>query len=117
MPDNAQDLIAERLRLLQVRDELLGLRAEEAEYRLGYHLLKRDHAALSSLHHEQTELLRENMTRAFVAEQRVLDLEAKLAAQELAYTNTISAIERSRSLRLGRALLSPFRWARRAIEP
>jgi hypothetical protein len=98
--------------LLTVRDELIGQRAEDAERRARYLLLKQDCQDLRKKLEEQTVLLRENMTRAYEAESRVLEIETKIEQIRLECAANIARFESSRSWRAARALSSPVRLIR-----
>ena len=90
---------------LQMRDEFLGLLAElgEARYRLN---------EIREQHPELTLKLAQEMTRAYEAERRVLDLERSLRKTSLVQTE-LESVYASKSWRVGRLITSPIRLFRR----
>ena len=101
------------LELLQLRDEIIGLRAEEAERRSRFLVLKKELRDLGKKFEEQTVLLRDNMTRAYEAEKRLLEVEAELVTVRAECDAVLSSMRTSRSWKLARALSAPSRLARR----
>jgi hypothetical protein len=113
MSDLRRQEVASQLELLQLRDELIGLRAEDAERRFRFLLLKQDYRDLGKKFEEQTVLLRENMTRAYEAEKLVLELRAELEQTRLECDETVAEMKASRSWRAARAMSAPLRLLRR----
>jgi hypothetical protein len=114
--DHAESSTSE-LEILRLRDELIGVRAEDAERKFRFLLLKQDYRDLGKKFDEQTLLLRENMTRAYVAEKRVLELQAELDQLRLECDAMITAMKSSRSWKLARTLSSPIRLFKRLLRP
>ena len=110
-----QDDVDMNLEILKLRDELIGLRAEDAEQRFRFLLLKQDYRDLGKKFEDQTVLLRENMTRAYEAEKRILELEAKLDSTRTEYEAVVNSMRASRSWKLARTLSAPLRLMKRAF--
>ena len=104
-----------RLELLALRDEVIGIRAEDAESRFRHRLLRLEYQALAQQFEDQKLLLRENMTRAYEAEKRVLELQAELDKARGKADAIISSMQASRSWKLARVISSPLRVIRRAL--
>lgn len=103
------------LEILRLRDEVIGLRAEHGERAFRVGLLRDSVERLNKDLSEQTDLLRENMTRAFNAERELLHLREFHDATVASLRNEIVSLRSSRSYRLGRAISSPARLIRRAF--
>ena len=73
---------AELLELLHFRDQAFANAAEEAERRIRYTLIKEHSLKIESQLIDQIDLLQENMTRAYNAEKKVLELELKIQENE-----------------------------------
>lgn len=108
------------LDFLRIRDQRLGAKAEEGERTFRYLLLKYQvdelRKELSAAHKKlvrQTDSLQEHMTRTHIAEQEVVVLRARLDATLATHEAEVDALRRSRSFRIGRAVLSPVRLVRR----
>jgi DNA repair exonuclease SbcCD ATPase subunit len=108
------------LEVLRLRDQSLGRDAEENERTFRYSLLKteveelrKDVRACHKKLREQHELLEENMTRAYLAERRVAELQPNHDAAIASLESQLEALRQSRSFRIGRAVLSPARLLRR----
>jgi len=69
---------AELLELMHFRDQAFASAAEEAERKIRFTLNKERLLKLEVEFLEQTDLLIENMTRAYNAEKKVIDLELKI---------------------------------------
>jgi hypothetical protein len=99
----------EQLDWLKRRDDFFGAKAEEAEQRLRYLVLKVENRDLGQRLHEQTAVLRENMTRAYEAERRTIELEAEIRKLTADFEARLASILSSRSWKLGRAISWPVR--------
>ena len=73
---------AELLELMHFRDQAFANAAEEAERRIRYTLIKEHSLKIESQLIDQIDLLQENMTRAYNAEKKVLELELKIQENE-----------------------------------
>ena len=73
---------AELLELMHFRDQAFANAAEEAERRIRYTLIKEHSLRIESQLIDQIDLLQENMTRAYNAEKKVLELELKIQENE-----------------------------------
>lgn len=103
------------LELLTLRDELIGLRAEDAERRFRHQLLKLGYRDLRKQFEDQTVLLRENMTRAYEAETRVLELQSELEKLRGESEALVDLIHASRSWKLARIISAPVRMLKRVV--
>ncbi len=117
MSSDHEQSSASELEMLRLRDELIGVRAEDAERKFRFLLLKQDYRDLGKKFDEQTLLLRENMTRAYVAENRVLELQADLDRLRHECDAMITAMKSSRSWKLARLLSSPTRLFKHLLRP
>ncbi len=115
MSEISTDQTSLQLELLSLRDELIGLRAEDAEMRFRFLLLKHEYRDLGKKFEDQTTLLRENMTRAFEAESQVVALRAELDHLKRQSDAVVAEIKGSRSWRLARLLTSPIRLFKRVV--
>jgi hypothetical protein len=109
----SEDKIKLELEVLRLRDQNLGRDAEANERTFRYLLLKNELALLHKQLREQHELLEENMTRAYLAERRVAELQPNHDAAIASLESQLEALRQSRSFRIGRAVLSPARLLRR----
>ena len=73
---------AELLELMHFRDQAFANAAEEAERRIRYTVIKEHSLKIESQLIDQIDLLQENMTRAYNAEKKVLELELKIQENE-----------------------------------
>ena len=73
---------AELLELMHFRDQAFANAAEEAERRIRYTLIKEHSLRIESQLIDQIDLLQENMTRAYNAEKKMLELELKIQENE-----------------------------------
>ena len=73
---------AELLELMHFRDQAFANAAEEAERRIRYTLIKEHSLKIELQLIDQIDLLQENMTRAYNAEKKVLELELKIQENE-----------------------------------
>lgn len=110
---------AELLELMHFRDQAFSTAAEEAERKIRFTLNKERLLKLEVEFREQTDLLLENMTRAYNAEKEVIDLEFKIAHLEQKINrlinNHLRDIEHLRSSltwRIGNFFLTPLRLLR-----
>jgi hypothetical protein len=110
---------AELLELMHFRDQAFASAAEEAERKIRFTLNKERLLKLEVEFLEQTDLLIENMTRAYNAEKKVIDLELKIAHLEQKINrlinNHLRDIEHMRSSltwRIGYFFLTPLRLLR-----
>ena len=78
MVDSTENERSAQLEIMALRDELIGIRAEDAELRFRHQLLKLEYRDLGKQFEDQTAVLRENMTRAYEAEKRVLELQSEI---------------------------------------
>jgi hypothetical protein len=101
--------------VLRLRDELIGVQAEDAERRFRFFLLQHDYRDLGKKFEEQTSLLRENMTRAYEAERRVIQLQEQQMQLKLECEALEKALKSSRSWRVGRMMTFPLRFLRRLL--
>jgi hypothetical protein len=116
---------AELLELLRFRDQALASAAEEAERKIRYALMKerlhqietelptllrfRDQALASSV---KEDVLRENMTRAYNAEKKVLEMGSDIDRLNTKHQSEIALIRSSRTWRIGHFILMPLRLLR-----
>lgn len=101
------------LEVLRLRDEVIGLRAEHGEFSFRSGLLRDSVDRLNKKLSEQTDLLRENMTRAYNAESELLQLRALHESTVASLRGEIDSLRSSRPYRLGRVISSPARLIRR----
>ena len=132
MPSDKNIDSAELLELLHFRDQAIASAAEEAERKIRYSLMKdrlnqieselptllrfRDQALSSK---EKEDQLRENMTRAYNAEKRVLELESKIHELESKihklnskHQSEIDLIRSTQTWKIGHFVLLPLRLLR-----
>ena len=109
----SEDKIKLELEVLRLRDQNLGRDAEANERTFRYLLLKNELALFRKQLREQRELLEENMTRAYLAEQRLAELQLFHDTAIASLEGQLEALRQSRSFRIGRAVLSPARLLRR----
>ena len=114
---------AELLELMHFRDQAFANAAEEAERRIRYTLIKEHSLRIESQLIDQIDLLQENMTRAYNAEKKMLELELKiqrlsdrhqLKIQRLSdrHQAEIQLIRSSLTWRIGHFFLIPLRLLR-----
>ena len=103
-----------QLELMEARDQLIGLAAQDAERKFQFSRLRREVHQLNIDLKKQTDLLRENMTRAFNAENALLELQKRNAELIQQHQVELAAIYQSRSWKIGRILTKPVRFLRRA---
>jgi hypothetical protein len=115
-----EDKVQLELEVLRLRDQNVGRNAEDNERKFRYSLLKaeveelqKDVRACHKKLKEQHDLLEENMTRAYLAERRVAELQPNHDAAIASLESQLEALRQSRSFRIGRAVLSPVRLLRR----
>jgi hypothetical protein len=115
-----EDKVQLELEVLRLRDQNVGRNAEDNERKFRYSLLKaeveelrKDVRACHKKLKEQHDLLEENMTRAYLAERRVAELQPNHDAAIASLESQLEALRQSRSFRIGRAILSPVRLLRR----
>jgi uncharacterized protein YeeX (DUF496 family) len=118
--DNSTESVNSLLEILRLRDRELGRSAEDNERKFRYSLLKaeveelrKDVRACHKKLKEQHDLLEENMTRAYLAERRLAELQPNHDAAIASLESQLEALRQSRSFRIGRAILSPVRLLRR----
>ena len=125
MPSDKNIDSAELLELLHFRDQAIASAAEEAERKIRYSLMKdrlnqieselptllrfRDQALSSK---EKEDQLRENMTRAYNAEKRVLELESKIHELNSKHQSEIDLIRSTQTWKIGHFVLLPLRLLR-----
>ena len=102
----------ELLELMRFRDQAFASAAEEAERKIRYSLIKERLLKLEAELLEQTDLLRENMTRAYNAETRIVDLESKISKLIHDHQIDLQILRSSRTWKLGRFFLTPIRLLR-----
>ena len=116
---------AELLELLRFRDQAHASAAEETERKIRYSLLKerlhqfetelptllrfRDQAHASAVKEDE---LRENMTRAYNAEKKVLEMGSDIDRLITKHQSEIALIRSSRTWRIGHFILMPIRLLR-----
>jgi len=116
---------AELLELLRFRDQAHASAAEESERKIRYSLLKerlhqietelptllrfRDQAHASAVKEDE---LRENMTRAYNAEKKVLEMRSDIDRLITKHQSEIALIRSSRTWRIGHFILMPLRLLR-----
>ena len=110
----------QELQFLRSRDRHIGRFAEDGERAFRFSLLKTeveelrtDVRALHKELREKHDLLEENMTRAYLAERRLAELQPNHDAAISSLEGQLDALRNSRSFRIGRAVLSPVRLVRR----
>jgi septal ring factor EnvC (AmiA/AmiB activator) len=115
-----EDKVQLELEVLRLRDQNVGRNAEDNERKFRYSLLKaeveelrKDVRACHKKLKEQHDLLEENMTRAYLAERRLAELQPNHDAAIASLESQLEALRQSRSFRIGRAILSPVRLLRR----
>ena len=115
-----EDKVRLELEVLRLRDQNVGRSAEDNERKFRYSLLKadveelrKDVRACHKKLKEQHDLLEENMTRAYLAERRLAELQPNHDAAIASLESQLEALRQSRSFRIGRAVLSPVRLLRR----
>jgi chromosome segregation ATPase len=115
-----EDKVQLELEVLRLRDQNVGRNAEDNERKFRYSLLKaeveelrKDVRTCHKKLKEQHDLLEENMTRAYLAERRVAELQPNHDAAIASLESQLEALRQSRSFRIGRAVLSPVRLLRR----
>ena len=91
---------AELLELLHFRDQAFANAAEEAERRIRYTLIKEHSLRIESQLIDQIDLLQENMTRAYNAEKKVLELELKIDLLQENMTRAYNAEKKMLELEL-----------------
>lgn len=108
------------LEFLRSQDQNIGRLAEDGERAFRFSLLKAEVEELRKnvreLHKELREkhdLLEENMTRAYLAERRLAELQPNHDAAIASLEGQVEALRNSRSFRIGRVVLSPVRLVRR----
>ena len=130
MPPEKNIDSAELLELLRFRDQALASAAEETERKIRYSLMKerlnkieselpillrfRDQA-LSSV--EKEDELRENMTRAYNAEKRVLELGSDIDRLNTQHKSEIDLIRSTQTWKIGHFVLLPLRLLRTLKRP
>ena len=115
-----EDKVRLELEVLRLRDQNVGRSAEDNERKFRYSLLKadveelrKDVRACHKKLKEQHDLLEENMTRAYLAERRLAELQPIHDAAIASLECQLEELRQSRSFRIGRAVLSPVRLLRR----
>lgn len=103
---------AELLELMHFRDQAFASAAEEAERKIRYTLIKEHSRQIESQLIEQIDLLQENMTRAYIAEKKMLELELKIQRLNDRHQAEIQLIRSSLTWRIGHFLLIPLRMLR-----
>ena len=103
---------AEILELMHFRDQVFASAAEEAERSIRYSLMKDRVQKLEAEFIEQTDLLRENMTRAYNAEKKVLEMGSDIDRLITKHQSEIALIRSSRTWRIGHFILMPIRLLR-----
>lgn len=103
---------AELLELMHFRDQAFANAAEEAERRIRYTLIKEQSLRIESQLIELTDLLQENMTRAYNAEKNMLELELKIQRLSDRHQAEIQLIRSSLTWRIGQFFLIPLRLLR-----
>ena len=130
MPPEKNIDSAELLELLRFRDQALASAAEETERKIRYSLMKerlnkieselpillrfRDQA-LSSV--EKEDELRENMTRAYDAEKKVLELGSDIDRLNTQHKSEIDLIRSTQTWKIGHFVLLPLRLLRALKRP
>ena len=130
MPPEKNIDSAELLELLRFRDQALASAAEETERKIRYSLMKerlnkieselpillrfRDQA-LSSV--EKEDVLRENMTRAYDAEKKVLELGSDIDRLNTQHKSEIDLIRSTQTWKIGHFVLLPLRLLRALKRP
>lgn len=115
-----EETVRHQLETLRWRDQVLGRLAEDGERSFRYSLLKTEVEELRKdvrVSHkklrEQQDILEEHMTRTYLAERRLAELQPHHDAAIAALEGQLDALRNSRSFRIGRAVLSPVRLIRR----
>ena len=103
---------AELLELMHFRDQVFASAAEEAERKIRYTLIKEQMLKIESQLIDQIDLLQENMTRAYNAEKKVLELELKIQRLSDRHQAEIQLIRSSLTWRIGHFFLIPLRLLR-----
>jgi|688.fasta_scaffold1042820_1 hypothetical protein len=103
---------AEILELMHFRDQVFASAAEEAERKIRYSLLKNRVHRLEEEFIEQTDLLRENMTRAYNAEKKIVELQSQINNLIHEHQSEIQLLRTSRTWRIGHFFLTPIRLLR-----
>ena len=101
-----------QLELMEAREQIIGLAMEDAERKFQFSRLRREVHQLNLDLKKQTDLLRENMTRAYNAETALAELQLKYDQLLAVHRNEIKAIHTSRSWRIGRLITKPARLLR-----
>jgi hypothetical protein len=103
---------AELLELMHFRDQAFASAAEEAERKIRFTLNKERLLKLEVEFLKQTDLLLENMTRAYNAEKKVVDLELKINRLINNHLRDIEHLRSSFTWRIGYFFLTPLRLLR-----
>jgi hypothetical protein len=103
---------AEILELMHFRDQVFASAAEEAERSIRYSLMKDRVNKLEAEFIEQTDLLRENMTRAYNAEKKIFELQSQINNLIHVHQSEMKLLRTSRTWRIGHFFLTPIRLLR-----
>ena len=103
---------AEILELMHFRDQVFASAAEEAERTIRYSLMKERVLKLEAEFIDQTDLLRENMTRAYNAEKKIVELQAEINKLIQTHQSEMQLLRSSRTWRIGHFFLTPIRLLR-----
>ena len=112
MPSEDRFGSSELLELMHFRDQVFAAAAEEAERNIRYSIMKERLRKVETEFLDQTDLLRENMTRAYNAESRIIDLESKISKLAHDYQIEMQILRSSRTWKIGHFILTPIRLLR-----
>ena len=112
MPSEDRFGSPELLELMHFRDQVFAKAAEEAERNIRYSIMKERLLKYETEFIEQTDLLRENMTRAYHAESRIIGLESKISELTHDHQIEMQLLRSSRTWKIGHFILTPIRLLR-----
>ena len=112
MPSEDRFGSPELLELMHFRDQVFAAAAEEAERNIRYSIMKERLLKYETEFIEQTDLLRENMTRAYNAETRIIGLESKISKLTHDHQIEMQLLRSSRTWKIGHFILTPIRLLR-----
>ena len=104
------------LELMEARDQLIGLAAQDAERKFQFSRLRKEVRDLKEQSRKNLELLQVNMTKAYTAEKALAEANLQIVSLVENHKLQLATIYSSRSWRVGRIMTSPVRKVRHLLQ-